>query len=62
MQPDSIRPAARIANFNFSDDMVSSVQSKFCQGLRIAAPTLRRRTLTILINRIIAEIGNNSRA
>ena len=55
MQPDSIRPAARIPNVTFSDDIVH-FQSK-C--LAFAAPILRRKRHNF-INRIIAEIGHYS--
>ena len=57
MQPDSIRPAASIPNIAFSDDM-AQFQSKF---FVVRATNLRPKRHDS-IDRIIAEIANNSRA
>jgi hypothetical protein len=56
MQPDSISPAARIANFTFSDDIVH-FQSKAVRSRRKYCAPKRHDS----IKRIIVEIGNNSR-
>ena len=57
MQPDSIRPAARIPNFAFSDDMVQFQSKVFAFAHQYLRPKRHKS-----INCIIVEIANNSRA
>ena len=50
MQPDNIRPAARIPKITFSDDMFSSNRKSLRSQQQRCAPNA-----TNLINRIIVE-------